>query len=1490
MNLRWCLPPLAVLSLAGLLWITFHGGEVAPEELLASARAQLEDEPQERAGPLRALDEALRQARAPEQADLRAELLDLRSALYEEEGLLELALADCRARLDEWGASTDTLARAGELCLELSEPGLALEYAEHLASLDPARGQGQIGRARVALADLPLAALERQARATLLPSLASQATTLAQRAAVFAADEQASSVTLEELLELFPRADERRRAGEWVHEAAEHLGAARRAFVASLAPETNSDAVSGLQDLLLRGGAEREAADLGTVALSNPALAQPMPVLARTASALVALGRDGAARGLILDLERRDKEALVPEDLPSLALRDELEEWCRLLETLELWKELREAAEVFCERAEDHDSAEKAELAHWLAAMAELRRNNLPGAQHHLDAIGTTPLGGRERAVSVWLTRAELARRKGERSQERYALLAVTRSAPLDPPLELRPDVGRAWERLSELQKDEGNPDAAEVSLTHALRLAGKRAAEVEALWHEMGRKALATRGASSPYLLYTRAKNQDGVGEAALALTDARALLENYPGLGPALEVVSSAAEKQRDYPLMIGASLELMERGWSSAAVSARLRSVPREYFLPQDRVRWLLLDPRGSLGDVVRVLLAKGQKESAARAARTGSSPSQPPELLPLLARILLESGEATIANELLDSLPADGALFRSCTGLVLTAALQRPQPKQAQQRQAQQRQEETGPGAAEPAQPKTKASKAAPVDLAAVVEKVLASGRAEDPELPQALDGLLVSGRASEVESLLAWLAPQSPPFLGETLLRQSVARTVARNSAAVDEDLERAAALLDDGRPEFGRLVVAFELGDEEAFAREARAVLATPLARAPGRSAALALLAGDPETAARSLAGLVADGREPLQELVQACLASRATDSAESGIARLPAALLAVVPEKQLLLLALAAEIAPWNVWVLARLDALDAPEATEAPEADESPDAPARSKRFATLGRTDPWLRAFRAQSMLTLGWFSKTLGAARAEGEPNARLAWLRVRAERALALAPEDVRAAEIDWLVASGSSAATRPELAPLEAARAVRDGKPEEAQHLLQSALEQRPGDPELLLALGELENTSGRRTRAIELLGLALAKLAPGEGDAQVPLLLEVLRAARDEGEISEERWWAEVEALEAERPADPAPARELAARALERTEPGTATGRTQALERLGRLRARTLDRPLETLRIGEGERWIELLAEYTPERAVAFAEEELRRAPSDPALWRASATALLAARRPSTALERLTALQKVAPETETARLVALTSFQIENDAENFLERLETMKRSDSRVKDDAVLAFYERLLGTQASKKADKKDKKDSTQEGAGEDETETRDIEGALELWRARAGNGLATSEHGRALALELFYEGRRAGALKTLDETAELARSALEKDMLSALAQLMRSAPAAPRRPREAGPAEAYDAPDEPAKSGKAGGPGKKSAAAPAGKGAPKSKEGGAPTAPKARSSSEGAPAAPKGKAGGAQGGPKAKPGGTQSTPKAKGEKAE
>ena len=66
------------------------------------------------------------------------------------------------------------------------------------------------------------------------------------------------------------------------------------------------------------------------------------------------------------------------------------------------------------------------------------------------------------------------------------------------------------------------------------------------------------------------------------------------------------------------------------------------------------------------------------------------------------------------------------------------------------------------------------------------------------------------------------------------------------------------------------------------------------------------------------------------------------------------------------------------------------------------------------------------------------------------------------------------------------------------------------------------------------------------------------------------------------------------------------------------------------------------------------------------------------------------------------------------------------------------------------------------------------------------------------------MITPAKGDVSYVPLNPEGPRVGAQKTLDETAELARSSLEKDMLSALAQLMRSAPAAPRRPPEVAPA--------------------------------------------------------------------------------------
>src|SRR6185436_15149657 len=112
-------------------------------------------------------------------------------------------------------------------------------------------------------------------------------------------------------------------------------------------------------------------------------------------------------------------------------------------------------------------------------------------------------------------------------------------------------------------------------------------------------------------------------------------------------------------------------------------------------------------------------------AALAARGGQVRSQPPELLPFLARVELDAGDPGIAQETLALVPP-GPLFRKNTALALTVALRRDIATKRKD------------------------------SLTTVVEKVTSSGAAEDPGLPVALDAFLANGRTAECDALLAWL--------------------------------------------------------------------------------------------------------------------------------------------------------------------------------------------------------------------------------------------------------------------------------------------------------------------------------------------------------------------------------------------------------------------------------------------------------------------------------------------------------------------------------------------------------------------------------------------------------------------------------------------------------------------------------------------------------------------------------------------------------------
>jgi thioredoxin-like negative regulator of GroEL len=1326
MRPSWFLPPLAALFLGGALWVVFRGTRVEPARLLAEARTRLEHLPEDIAARQKSrseararLDLALRQARSAGNGALRAELLLLRADLNQAEGLHAMALEDCRARLELGLRDADTLARTCALLLRLGQPGEALAFAGELAGLDPARGHAFLGSAHVDLSDAPLASLEGLVHGSLSPARAKAARALARRAAALGSEETLVAPAREELLEFFPRSDERRRAAEWVREAGSELATARREFLTSLEHGPTSLAVVGLQDLCLRAGLDDEAAELGTLALSQEDLADPMRLLLRTASALVSLGRERAAKDLVRRVQKRLEGKLRHDDLPSEGLSDELAEWCALLARLESWHDLGQAAWALQLRAAD--SRERAERARISLATACVRTGNFSAARVALEALGTGPLVDPGARVETWLLQAELARALENRGDERFALRSLDRDAPLDPPEPLRARLAQAWERLADVQLEDGQPLAASESLTRALRCSGPRAKELEQRWHEVGARAVeSSSGLPSSYGLYLSARGALRNGNAAAAADAARYLLDSQPGLAPALEVASAAAEALHNYPRLIESTLELLERGSASSEASARLRNVPASALLAEDRVRWIELDPVGSLEPILRRLLARGDRSAAARLARTAAPERQPEEVRVLLSTLLLESGNLEGARAALATLPPSHPAWRAATALALELATRRD-----------------GDGAS--------------AELARTLALVRASGPPADPGLVGQLATWIADGRLEEAAELATWLADERTPFLVEALLAQGVLDVLS--SAPSSEALERAAALTEDGRAELGRLLLVGAGGDLSALASEARTALASPLAADPGRALALRILAGERERVVQALVGARLDGRALELELAAACaLGLYPADLQSVGAQRIaaPAFLFEGLAPERFLLLVLAAGLPPFSAWVL---------QATAA-----------RGPALAD----DPSLLALRARAELALARPSAAKSElARAGERIDARMAWLRLQAlvaSGAPARARED---AELGWFTRSGRLKDEDAEFAHLRALRAQRNGDPAEAVRVLERAAGEPGAAPDLLARLAELEDRPGRRTRAVELYAQVLAEQRAGPDDPRMLACLEALRAARDEGEISVRRWWAEVEALEAEHPEDPAPVRELAARAFE--EAGE-EGRTQALARLARFRARTLDRPVEGLRRGEALRWTRLLARFTPEGAVRFAEEELRRDPIDPALWHASAEALLAAGRTRAALERLEAINQVAPATETARLLLQHRYELDRSAESFQRQLAVIRKLDPSVKNDPVLLF----LGHVADL------------EGRGQGPR------WALELWESRATNGLADPDFGRLLALALFAGGAQEAALRVLGEARELAPSALEDQVLAGLQRLIEAAP--PPEPEE------------------------------------------------------------------------------------------
>jgi tetratricopeptide (TPR) repeat protein len=1319
MRLRLLLPLLALVSLSGVTWMVVRSRAETPAMLLESARARLEDPTGDVALALRELEEGLRLASDALDGEVRMELLRERSRLHTEQGLYELALRDLELILTGGEPDPEVLAEACQLALWLEDPGHALELAERLEPLDEAQAHVLVGSARVDLGHRPLARVAELARDALDAEGEARAVRLAQRAAVLAADAETSAVAREELGELFPRVEDRRKVEELVDEAAEQLELGRQALVSSLDPGTSFQAVVGLQDLLLGAGDDVDAAELGEVALSIPGIQSRMPLLFSTVPALLRLGRREAAANLVTNTATT---RTVVGALRGLGGGGQLLEWCQLLEQLELWDALKPAAAELERRYQRAPDYRQPPWSSYFLGLCDLAAGRYPPARYRLNQVALAPTLPSSMAQRTWLGLAEIARRTGNASEERIGLMQATRQG-LEPVPERREAVAQAWDRLAEISHA-GDPAFALEWATQALCLAPTL--ERFARWQE-GWPPQPGNTDTGPLAGFRYAQWSFEQGDLQTAEKVSDAVLSRYPHLAPVLEVAARTALARQNYLKVVELTLELLELGWRSEVASGLLAAVPSRHLSTVDRLRWLRLDPGASLGAFLRVLVAHGELDRVALAVRTPAARRMSPRDAELAVRVLLESGDLEATRQLL---PIAGEVP------VLKVRLALADPHED--------------------------------DLPVLLDTLEVPAPEAVPELLGLVDDLLGSAQDALAGRLLERLSDHAGPHLGAVLLRRCVLDLRAGLPPGPSEPLERAAALMDPGWPDLGRVFVAAARGDDDARRREARATLETGLAEDPARRLLLAVLAENPTVARQVLLRRAIDGRDPLLRLGAMCVEVLADELGRAGegstdtlteawnatttvrgltvLPTLPAALHSVGAH-EVATVALAADGAPFAAWALKRIES------------------------WPVDARAHPWAGALAALARTHCGQAAEALAELDrilAQADAPAELWALRARW-----LDPEAALDDHLEWLERAGLRDVDDPGLAGLQATALERSDAREEALERLEAALAERPGDVELLADRARLKSTPGHRLEALQCWNELMTNLAPGARGAWVPAVLDNLRAARSDGEISERRWWTEVEALEAELPDDPAPVRELAERAFETLGPGQ--GRAQALQRMERFRARTLRRPIESLRAGEAARWTQLLARYSPGGAVDFAGQELAAAPYDPEVWQAWIAALIGAERWDDALADLELLMEIAPDVSTARLLALTAFFVRQDAESFLERLEELEALAPKILgEDHTLTFFRGV----AALRSDRPDKQEIATQG--------------WELWERRHEVGLLSQRNGRTLAISLFASGQKERALVALSQCLESQEGALAADVTRALGQLIQSAP--------------------------------------------------------------------------------------------------
>ncbi len=1159
----------------------------SPQTLLAQAQDRLQRTPPDYAGAQRELALALEmalasgdEASAADALSTRADMAMRRRAfgaaredfervldeLHPAQPLVyELRLATIERHLGNW---SDALARADKVLAEIPNHGGA--WTERALTL--------IGRAEKTLREV-----DAEADAVLADAPAARAQELVRSIAAREPGEPRRLALLHELAELFPAtaAGVAKRVQDRVARAGEDIDVARDALIASFASGPVSDAALAFADLFARAGATNEAVDLALVVRRRDDPARHAGTMQLLAAQLEAQGRTQIAADVLEELLDGDvwiTEALVPG-------------FCRTLYGAGDWDRLRTMALRL--HARKDDAALWGQRDFYLGvAFHELGQHEdaLTYLDRFVALVGMDPpvedgLGVAHRA------RAESARALGQPILERLALEAATRVSP--------DSSGEAWLRLFQILGQNGDWSMeAERALTNALRLLPERHGSLYKKWLDYGELGLVQSGRNlelvrqsagrrgeyvpdrdvGPYELFKLAELNHKHGDARGVQRLAEALLQQFPDFVPAIDTLILAFLEQGRNNELIDLVLRRLELAGPSFTLPLQLlRNLPPGALEPEQRLRLLRYDPSSAgLLTLARGLRDRGRSREAMTALKKRGAQGLTPEGQLLAAELLHELRIYPAALEMLLAIPQRHPIFPEALATSF----------------------EIGISTSDERMLGTLASAAAlRPDLGA-------------RELLPIVDRLLRTNHPAPARRMLEHLDATKAERDGAVLVRLAVAHMLAGDGAAALPVLDRAEAFDKDGNGPIGRLVVAVEAGEWKRVASRARDVRVALDAPDAFTDAVLSALEDRLVQAAVALdAGHAAAPHDPRWLLARTAVGALAGDALplaqfeDEPYGQQTASFVRGTQEdphdpRVALVTLLLVDRPAWLDLVYWRLRdmASDPSVARLWPHYLRA----AVLVRMGEYERANELLVALAATfQRLRAAWvLAESLALERLERRDHPALLALREARRRALGEFPPQEAA-----------------ESALAKALQLAGEGALERALELAREALK---GDASLVgarLAIAQILALAGRLDQAIGAYGAYFEHASEPESFEHMGPFLELLERALREEAISEAAYRAELAALAARRPSDPAVVLARARFDLASAE-GSSLGADHALERLQRFRSAHRGTALDTLRSGAGLEWARFLTRLDPQRAEELVLDELALVPDLVDVW----------------------------------------------------------------------------------------------------------------------------------------------------------------------------------------------------------------------------------------------------------------------------------